>query len=160
MDSSWPQAGAFCTEKVLEYFSEGEVLIRYRSDSKEIRGGYAPRPWPQPLSLTRLNCSLLDHSSRALHGQQTESLTKELTQDWIMSDPITHSHHCDPKIALAPQTCTKLQHSRAGCWLQSVQVWRHHSLMTHAYGYITVSVIYILLRKKYRISHRSSEATK
>lgn len=53
----------YSAEKVLEYFSEGRVLIRYRSDSKEIRGGYAPRPWPQLRSLTHLNC--LDHST---HG--------------------------------------------------------------------------------------------
>lgn len=33
----------------------------------------------------------MDHSTRALRGQQTESLTKELTQDWITTDLITHS---------------------------------------------------------------------
>ncbi len=66
------------TAKVLEYFSEGGVLIRYRSDSKEIRDGYALSLWPQPRPLTRLNC--LDHSPRALHGQHTESLAGSLVR--------------------------------------------------------------------------------
>lgn len=95
MDSSSPQAGAFCAEKVLEHFSEGGVLIRYRSDSKKISDGYAPGVWPQPPSLTHLNC--LDPSPRPMHGQHTESLTKKLTQDWITADPITHSDRPVPK---------------------------------------------------------------
>lgn len=52
----------YSAEKVLENFSEGRVLIRYRSDSKKIRGGYAPSAWPQHRRLAHLNC--LDRSPR------------------------------------------------------------------------------------------------
>lgn len=58
----------------------------------------------------------------AVHGQQPESLTKELTQNWITADPITHSRCCDPKTTPAPQMCTKFPRE------QTVQAWKQCSM--------------------------------
>lgn len=49
-------------------------------------------------------CKLLGWSNTGPAWSARWEFNKELSQDRITTDPITHSHHCDPKLMPALQT--------------------------------------------------------